>query len=320
MPEISIIVPIYNVERYLPRCLDSVLGQTFKDFEVICVNDGSPDGCAEILADYADRDSRIRVLSQPNQGLSMARNNGLKLASGEYIYFLDSDDALHPQCLEIVYGLAKMHQAGLVSFRFCKNTDETVCNAAYSLQDIKYKLTNNPLRRAYDTGKFCIHYNVWTKFYKRELLDGIEFIPHIHFEDFPHTLAVLSKKPKTVIIENALYFYTVNEASISNKSGTPQQIKDYHQGINYVFEVYNKPSLSNELRFIKYHFIPNILKHQFGRCRRSDATNRPQMFAALAKELRDLDAKGLFSWRGHKLKRWWAYRRLINGKSSWLKA
>ena len=118
MPEISIIIPCYKVEKYLPRCLDSVLSQTFSDFEAICVNDGSPDSCGEILADYAAKDSRIKILTQQNQGLSMARNNGLKLARGNFIYFLDSDDFIHPQLLEITHALALQHQADMVSFAY----------------------------------------------------------------------------------------------------------------------------------------------------------------------------------------------------------
>ena len=89
MPKISIIIPIYNVEKYLRRCLDSVIQQTFTDFEIICINDGSPDNSLHILEDYASKDNRIKIITQKNQGLSIARNNGLKIAQGDYIYFLE---------------------------------------------------------------------------------------------------------------------------------------------------------------------------------------------------------------------------------------
>ena len=103
MPKISVVLPIYNVEKYLRRCLNSLLNQTFTDFEAICVNDGSLDKSLHILEEYASKDFRIKIVTQENQGLSMARNNGLKIAQGDYIYFLDSDDAIHPQLLEITY-------------------------------------------------------------------------------------------------------------------------------------------------------------------------------------------------------------------------
>ena len=115
-PKVSIIVPVYKVEKYLRRCLDSILSQTFDDFEVICVNDGSPDNSIDILNEYASRDNRFCVVEQENQGLSMARNNGKKLARGEYIYFLDSDDYIHPQLLEVSYYLAQKYDADLVNF------------------------------------------------------------------------------------------------------------------------------------------------------------------------------------------------------------
>lgn len=89
---ISIIVPVYNVEKYLPQCLDSIIGQTYSNIEIICVNDGSPDNSIDILTDYAHRDSRIKIVSQKNKGLSSARNTGLHYASGDYIMFVDSDD------------------------------------------------------------------------------------------------------------------------------------------------------------------------------------------------------------------------------------
>ncbi|MDR1123958.1 MAG: glycosyltransferase, partial [Elusimicrobiota bacterium] len=114
---ISIIIPVYNTGRYLPRCLDSVLAQTFKDFEVIAVNDGSSDNSANILADYAKKDSRIKVITQANQGQSMARNNGLKAARGRFVYFIDSDDYIHPQLLEIAYHFVTKYDADWVTFK-----------------------------------------------------------------------------------------------------------------------------------------------------------------------------------------------------------
>ena len=97
MPAVSIIIPVYNVEKYLRRCLDSVLGQTFPDWEAICVNDGSPDGSRAIVEEYAKADPRFILYDKPNGGLSDARNFGLSKAGGEYVVFLDSDDFIHPQ-------------------------------------------------------------------------------------------------------------------------------------------------------------------------------------------------------------------------------
>lgn len=100
MKKVSVIVPVYNVEKYLPKCLDSITNQTFKNLEIICVNDGSPDNSADILRSYAEKDNRIKVITKENQGLSSARNTGIKAATGDYTVFVDSDDWLDLQTIE----------------------------------------------------------------------------------------------------------------------------------------------------------------------------------------------------------------------------
>ena len=311
MPKVSIIIPCYKVEKYLTRCLDSVCAQTFKDWEAICVDDGSPDNCGAILDEYAEKDNRIKVIHQENQGLSVARNNGKKLAQGNYIYFLDSDDSIHPQLMDIAYGLAQKHNADLVNFEYYNEDKEKFVTKQINADKIKFKITENPLFLVKRKEKYKIHFNVWTKLYKKELLDGIDFIPKIHFEDFPHTYAVLSRKPRTVVISEKLYYYTQNDASISRSTGNPQQIKDYYTGILSVYEIYKAPEFKKELAFLKHDFIPGILKHQLGRCNRADENNKPLMFKEFTKELVDLNNKGLISWRGHKLTRYWTYKKLI---------
>ena len=101
MAAISVIVPIYKVEAFLHRCVDSILAQTFADFDLVLVDDGSPDGCGAICDDYAARDSRVRVIHQKNQGQAAARNHALAAAKGDWVCFVDSDDAVHPQMLEL---------------------------------------------------------------------------------------------------------------------------------------------------------------------------------------------------------------------------
>lgn len=311
MPKISIIIPCYKVEKYLKRCLDSVLAQTFDDWEAICVDDGSPDGCGAILDEYAKADNRFKIIHQKNQGISEARNNGKKIASSDYIYFLDSDDSIHPQLLEIAYGLSQKYQADLLSFEYYNLYKEKSEEKHYNIDDIKVKITDNPIFLVSAKEKYEIHFNVWSKFYKKELLDGIDFVPKIHFEDYPHTFAVMAQKPKTVIFREKLYFYYPNGGSISNQSSKPQQIKDYHSGINYIYEIYKNPKMDKEMAFLKKNLIPNLLKQQLGRCQKADENNKAQMFAEFSKELADLDDKGLISWRGHRLTRYLTYKKLI---------
>ena len=172
---ISVIVPVYKVEKYLERCIDSILAQTFNDFEVICVNDGSPDKCGKILEKYAKKDKRIKVITQKNQGSSQARNNGMKKAKGKYIYFLDSDDYIHPQLLEICYEFATKNKAELVSFRSIEVFDMNKSEVAYpvfEMNKIKYLITSNPLYFRKKNG-YRIAVNVWTKFYKKDLIKNL---------------------------------------------------------------------------------------------------------------------------------------------------
>lgn len=122
-PLISIIVPVYNVEPYLSRCLDSLINQTMIEIEVICVNDGSKDKSLEILKDYASRDERIIVIDQPNSGVSIARNNALQKVRGEYYMFVDSDDWLDSETCEVAYSYAKQNNADCLMFSYTKEFD-----------------------------------------------------------------------------------------------------------------------------------------------------------------------------------------------------
>lgn len=117
MPKVSVVIPIYKVEPYLRRCVDSVLAQTLSDLEIILVDDGSPDNCPAICDMYAEKYEKIRVVHKPNGGLASARNAGLRVAGGEYVLFLDSDDWIDPNTAEELYEIARMHQVDFVRFR-----------------------------------------------------------------------------------------------------------------------------------------------------------------------------------------------------------
>lgn len=310
-PKISVIVPIYNVEKYLHRSLNSLQSQTFSDWEAICVNDGSTDKSLSILKTYADKDSRFKIINQPNLSLSTARNNGLKEAKGEYIYFFDSDDFLHPQCFEIIYESAVKNQAELVTFGFFKNKSGNMEPQLYDKAQIKAKITNEPLFYQTKRGKFRISFNVWSKLYKRELLKNLEFIPKISFQDYPHTFAVLLRRPKTVILDACLYFYTINPTSISAQKTSVKTINDYCAGIIFVVDAYSKSATPQELKFIKNNLVPDILEKQLKRCKALPKNNSAEIWQAFAHELILLRQRGFLDWRGHKLINYFTYKKLI---------
>ena len=123
--KVSVIVPIYNVKRYLAKCLDSIISQTLKDIEIICVNDGSTDGSEKVLAEYAKKDSRIKIVNRKNGGLSAARNTGMPYATGKYIGFVDSDDYIEPTMYELMYYNAEHFNSQMVICAVHKLADWT---------------------------------------------------------------------------------------------------------------------------------------------------------------------------------------------------
>lgn len=183
-PKVSIIIPVYNVEKYLPKCLDSVINQTLKDIEIICINDESPDNCGKILAEYAKQDSRIIVLNEKNSGQGSARNRGLEIARGKYIQFLDSDDYYEPNCCEEMYNLMEKHSDVDVA---CFDT-----NIIYEAYEDKKESDTNYFRMRYigmQKSKPSMIRNVdcncWNKIFRKSFIDkyNLCFPEKIHFED-----------------------------------------------------------------------------------------------------------------------------------------
>lgn len=185
MVKTSVIIPVYNVEQYLPKCLDSLINQTLKDIEIICINDESPDNCDKILEEYAKKDSRIVVLNEKNSGQGSARNRGLEIARGKYIQFLDSDDFYEPTCCEEMYNLMEKHQDINVA---CFDT-----NIIYDAYEDKKDGDSNYFRMHFE-GKtkvkpFMAHQlvdvNCWNKIFKRSFIDtnNLRFPEKLHYED-----------------------------------------------------------------------------------------------------------------------------------------
>jgi len=213
MSEISIIIPVYNVEQYLERCLDSVLSQTFDDWEAICVNDGSPDNSLSILDKYASKDSRIRIISQKNQGLSMARNNGLKEVQGKYVCFLDSDDFIDKNFLLDLYNEAIKTNADVVM------TSTKYVTERNSSQD---SLKNNVLTSFAQKISVLPHGSCCNKLYKQAFLlnNKLQFPKGLYWEDNVFTIQVCYFSNQLAVINgnNNSYNYVSNPNGITSNS------------------------------------------------------------------------------------------------------
>lgn len=215
MPKISVIVPIYNVEQYLNRCIDSVLNQTYADLEVILVDDGSPDNCPAICDDYAGLDARVKVIHKKNGGLSSARNAGLEIAQGDYIAFVDSDDWIDLGMYEALINLAEEYNADIVQseYRFyrpwkkenqildCDNTGTIDC---YTNIEALETLYFGPQR----FGGITIL--VVTKLYKAELLQNIRFCEGYIHEDVEFTPRVLYAAKRIIKYNKSFYTYNIH--------------------------------------------------------------------------------------------------------------
>ena len=221
MSKISVIVPIYNVEKYLPICIESIINQTYKNLEIILVNDGSTDNCRKICDKYARKDNRIKVIHKENGGLSDARNVGMEYATGDYIYFIDSDDYIDIKTIEILYKNLKKYNADISMSRFIRTNNN---NFRSDLSNEKIKLYSNveSLNMLYNK-EFTFHENyalficAWNKLYKKELLEGIQYPIGKLYEDGATTYKILYKASLIVCSSLQLYYYYQREESISRK-------------------------------------------------------------------------------------------------------
>ena len=184
--KVSIIIPVYNAEKYLERALSSLINQTLSDIEIICVNDGSTDSSLEILERFSNRDGRIVVITQPNSGQSSARNLGLKLAKGEYIGFLDADDWVEPDCFEKLYSKANGSDISICSIKVCSKGEEKTDDSYLSLRVFPKNLDYRTFTHV-DCADFLFRICVtpWNKIYRREFLEifSIKFVEGVNFED-----------------------------------------------------------------------------------------------------------------------------------------
>lgn len=208
---ISIIVPIYEVEQFLCRCIDSLLAQTYTNYELILVDDGSPDRCGDICDEYAQKDKRIKVVHKENGGLSDARNVGIAIASGDYIAFVDSDDWVTPNYLSCLLETLKETASDICESEilYTSQMQEQPVNQECKLQVYE---TEEALKQLISDKN--LHQYVWNKLYKRCCIEGISFAVGKTNEDEFWTYQVFGKARKVVKTSEVLYFYFQREGSI----------------------------------------------------------------------------------------------------------
>ncbi len=246
MPKVSVIVPIYKVEPFLRCCVDSVLSQTFSDFELILVDDGSPDSCGAICDEYAAQDSRVRVVHKQNGGLSDARNAGLNVAVGQYIYFLDGDDFIEPELLQTV---VETMDTGLdlMIFRYCRffegETPQAVPFERYGL----VQLTKEAERMDFilkDLLTYKFGWEVWDRVFCRDIIQdyGLRFADNhkIFAEDLCFNLCYCSHVKNLLVLDKCLYNYRIHGDSIMRQNEKKRNLNRFNELSKAVLQYYQQ--------------------------------------------------------------------------------
>ena len=254
-PKVSVIVPIYNVEKFLTRCVESIQKQTLKDIEIILVDDGSPDKCPKMCEEFLKQDNRVKVIHKKNGGLGYARNSGIEIATGEYIAFVDADDYIDLDMYEVMYNAASIND---VDFVRVDNYKESIGGKILNRNEVPPMkegiYDKNRLREELlfpqlgllptDTGNRYVSCSVWRNIYRKSIIEkySIRFVSErdLISEDIPFNISYMMKCESAYVINRKYYHYIVNQKSLTQS--------------------YNPDRFNQEI--ILYHALENQLKAQ----------------------------------------------------------
>lgn len=247
MPEISVIIPVYNAEKYLPAALDSVLAQSFTDFEVLCVNDGSTDSSPAILDAYAAKDSRIRVIHRKNGGGSASRNTGLDAAAGKYIAFMDNDDLYHPDCLKILLSGFQKYPKAWISTGTVQGFNDGTEIVFPETKKIKRTVYSRPFFAKF-LFKRHIPMFMWLKLYRRDCFKNTRFITALPAtNDILLNMEILLQD-KPLVCSNAItYLYRWHPAQQSLKPLSDKRITEFADAARAIYKLAQKQSFLKRL-------------------------------------------------------------------------
>ena len=253
MAEISVIVPVYNSERYIKRCVDSILSQTFKDFELILLDDGSTDQSGRLCDDYAEQDSRIRVIHQKNQGQASTRNTGIRLASAEWIAFVDADDMIHPQYFEILYcgAIEKKVKISVCHVFEGENLSDDFMNKQ-QMHLAQYSVNEQNLWMWYfgmdeEISKFT-YWIVCAKLIHKSILLKYPFTSNRIYEDNAVVFKWLYESGNIAFCDNIMYFYYVNSGGTTKKAYSLKRL-------DWLWAVQEQISFYKEVGFNKMDYM-----------------------------------------------------------------
>lgn len=249
--KISIIIPVYNVENYIEKCINSLINQTLVDVEFIFVNDGSPDGSANIIKKYQKKDKRIKLIEKENGGQASARNLGLKHATGEYVAFVDSDDYVDINMYKILYECAKKDDLDIVICDYyLVYNDKIVKN--------KSKLTDEYQRIIKNEEYVILSPCPWNKIIKRKYIEdvGFKFPEGIIYEDFAAIPLLGLNEPKVLYVKECLYYYVQSETSTMRNMEYKEKYENIFVATKYLYDNMIGRGFDKELEYmLVYHFL-----------------------------------------------------------------
>ena len=283
MTVISIIVPVYNVESFLVRCLQSILNQTFSDFEVLLIDDGSTDNSASICKEFVADDQRFTYFHKTNGGLSSARNHGIERATGKYIAFLDSDDFIVPEFCNILYQTAELHQADVVNFGYLniKNKHREPRHSPFPKNKKLHRQDFVGLLKSSAQNK--VLYFAWTNFIRKELLDtkNIMFNENVLLgEDTVFNLELYMQMEALYSIANPLYAYVHNENSLTQKKYKTNLLDKFSSQFNQRLKIHKQHTeISGRIyeEDIAQNYIENTLFMLFSNIKNSNKSIENQL-------------------------------------------
>ena len=265
IPAISVIMPVYNVEKFVGKAIESMLSQTFGDFEFIIVDDGTPDRSGEICDEYAKKDSRIQVIHKENGGAPEARNRAIDVARGKYMYFMDSDDWAEPTMLEDMYALAEQHNAELVVTGYYIDTyysDTEKYTQVQTSDDAVYKDQRDFREHAYELFDKNLLYTPWNKLYLSEyiLQNGLRF-PTTWMDDFPFNLSVV-RDVERVVFSSGQYYHFMRARAESEtakyKSNMYEKREEEHTWMLDLYKYWNVNDAAS-LEMLHRRYIERIV-------------------------------------------------------------
>ena len=254
MPEISVIVPVYKVEPYIHKCVDSILAQTFSDYELILVDDGSPDTCGNICDEYAKKDARIRVIHKENGGLSDARNAGMKIACGGYVIFIDSDDHIDADMLSYLYENLRKADADMAT---CGIYEVYADRIEKQEEEPEFVCSGEEAFRCILRGH-TIRGEIWNKLIKRSCISDLEFPKGKLYEDIFYTVDMMQRIKKVAVGTKPKYYYLHRSDSITGKAYRPKLfdiIDGYTKNYQVVKQAFPKLEEEAECLWIWSRFI-----------------------------------------------------------------